>query len=145
MGSPNPLFQSLTSRHIFPKVLSVLPQYCPSLGYPSPMGLLWAGEPHNPPSQTSHCTFSNPAKSSKAQKPTHMWGSCALNPPSSWPSQDCCSSLTTIKCINSGHKPEGLNPSSHFLAVLSASPCDVASHLPLCPCFGSLCPCHTGL
>ena len=43
-SSPNLLFQSLTFRHIFPKMLSVLPYRYPSLGYPKPMDLPWTGK-----------------------------------------------------------------------------------------------------
>lgn len=92
------------------------------------MGLPWAGSSHNPPPQTSYCTFSTPATISTAQSLCGVEFLCLKS------SQLPRTAILTSQGLSASTLDTsqlGLNSRSHFLAVLSASPCDIASHLPL--------------
>lgn len=99
-GSPDLLFQSLTSRHIFPKMLSVLHKGCLSPGYPNPMGLPWAGKLTKPLPKLATAPLVIPPRAQKHKAYAHK-GLFTFSGLLSYRS----TSLTRIKGTNSGDKP----------------------------------------
>lgn len=123
----------VSNSQIFFQKQTVLPVELPFSSYPYLTGLLWARKTQDPLPKLRHGLLA------------------ACNLPSSSPSQECSPpealrSITRIKEINSRESPTGFEswlPLSTYLTSKSFH--GMASQLPLCPCLGPLCSCHTGL